>query len=340
MTARARRDLQLPLLIAWLALAATFASTAGDAPAKDAPSPGGAVTLVWCCAGTADVYFNGKPLRDAKPDFLTRADETGWEYSAKAELKVDDVLTVGARRGGKGSGFRLAAFDHKNRLVWQTETANWRSYGFKDPRSAKQWYVPATAGKAKLAPVTVPSKAFPPMEQFEQPRTEVADSIWSQDANMVFLYAKITARRNFVRLPMRELAWAGKVKYFVNDNNLFGLQPDDLDGSNRIKRYKQQPLRYLLEFAVPTEIHGTVVNLADHKGTFTWQVDCADSRDDMAKKAGTYRAVAKPQQTRADEAVDILWKPIKAACWQLTASKDAAGPISLRKFELLVPVDD
>jgi len=122
-------------------------------------SPAEEVTIVWSCAGAADVYLNGKALRDAKPDFRTRDDETGKEFTAKTRLKVGDALTVGARRIGSGVGFKLAAFDSQKRLVWQTETSHWRSYTLRDPRSAKRWHVPTTAAHAKMAQVSVPQKA-------------------------------------------------------------------------------------------------------------------------------------------------------------------------------------
>ena len=118
--------------------------TAAAEPAAGAD----AVTVNWSCAGVADVYINGKPLRDYKPDFLSREDEPAYEYHASASLKVGDVITVGAKKG-KVAGFRLAVFNAKNQVVWQSETSNWRSYAV-NPRVAKRWYLPATAMRSRL----------------------------------------------------------------------------------------------------------------------------------------------------------------------------------------------
>jgi hypothetical protein len=296
-----------------------------------------AVTVYWSCAGVADVYIGGKPLREAKPDFLTREDEPAYEYHASATLKVGDVITVGAKKG-KIAGFRLAVFNAKNELVWQSETSNWRTYVIRDSRSAKRWYMPATAARARSAPVNAAAKEFPPPAQFAPPKADAGDSIWFQDADAVFLISKITARRNLVRLPLKEMNAVGEAKYFANGAQLDGLQPDDLDGSNRIKSYAKQPLDYVIWLQPPREIYGTVVTMAQHKGAFTWFIECADSQKDLKEKSGTYRQVTKPQRTLADQALDLHWAPIKAEFWQLNArSEGAQGPISLRKFELLVP---
>ncbi len=298
---------------------------AADEPAANA------VTVYWSCAGTADVYINGKPLREAKPD-----DEPAYEYHAPASLKVGDVITVGAKKG-KVAGFRLAVFNAKKQLVWQSETTNWRAYAVA-ARSAKRWYMPATAIRARSAPVNAAAKEFPPPAQFAPPKADAGDSIWFQDADMVFLISKITARRNLVRLPLKEMNAVGEAKYFANGAQLDGLQPDDLDGSNRIKSYPTQPLEDLLWLQPPLEIYGTVVTMPQHKGTFTWFIECADSRKDLKAKSGTYRQVTKPQRTLADQALDLHWAPIKAEFWQLNVRTETGqGPISLRKFDLLVP---
>jgi hypothetical protein len=307
-------------------------------PMTVAAEPAGpnVVTLVWHCAGTADIYINGKAVNNVKPDFLTRTKATK-EYSARVELKVGDVITVGARRT-KGSGFRLIALDSAKQLVWQTESYNWRTYGFRDLRSAKRWYQPSVVAHARMMPVSVPAKDPEPPDQFEKPRSVLADYIWFGDAEMVFLACKITERRNLVRLPLLAMAHVGTVQYWANDTQLDGLQPDDLDGSNRIKSYKQ-PLRYTLVFDPPVEVSGTVVSLADPTGSFLWQVECADNKEDLAARKGAYRAATKPQQSPANQALDLRWEPIKAAWWQLSARKESGEEtnISLRKFELLVP---
>ncbi len=334
-----RGRLLFPSTRAWFGALAVLAMVPELAVAGEPAAAAGAeaVTVYWAGAGTADVYLDGKPLRDAKPDFLTRGDEAGYEYHAAAMLKVGDVITVGAKKG-KVAGFRLAVFDDKNRLVWQSETSNWRAYAVRDARSAKRWYMPATAARARPIPATVAAKEFPPPAQFAPPKADVADSIWFQDADVVFLVSKITARRNLVRLPLKEMNQTGAVKYFANDEQLDGLQPDDLDGSNRIKSYKKQPLEYLLWFQPPVAVSGAVVTMARPKGIFTWFIECADSKRDLKDKTGSYRQVTKPQRTGADQALDLHWEPITAGYWQLNArAAGGEGPISLRKFEMLVP---
>lgn len=314
------------------------AAGAKNKPQKQQPSLApGEVMIVWC-GGTADVYLNGKELREAGADFTSRSDESGTEYSAKSALKPGDVITVGCRRGSDGSGFRLAAFDHKNRLVWQTETTNWHAFHLRDPRMAKRWFLPASAAKSATSLATVPSKVFR-MTQFEKPKTDIADAIWDANAESVYLYCKVTERRNYVRLPLLEMAKVGGVMWFANGNQLDGLQPDDLDASNRVKSYKG-PLHFTLEFSKPTAVHGALVSFAG-RGSFRWQIETAESRKEMAAKNGDYRVVAGPKTSQPEQAVDLYWKPATATVWQLTATKegDSSAKVELHKFYLLVPAD-
>ena len=154
----------------------------------------------------------------------------------------------------------------------------------------------------------------------------------------MFLACKITARRNLVRLPLKEMNTSGEAKYFANGAQLDGLQPDDLDGSNRVKGYAKQPLEDLVWLQPALEVSGAVVTMTGHKGLFTWFIECADNRKDLKEKSGTYRQVTKPQRTLADQALDLRWAPIKAGLWQLNArSEGGQGPIALRKFWLMVP---
>ena len=149
------------------------------------------MTVNWSCAGVADVYINGKPLRDYKPDFLSREDEPAYEYHASASLKVGDVITVGAKKG-KVAGFRLAVFNAKDQVVWQSETSNWRSYAV-NPRVGEV-LVPAGHGHAvALGPGHRGGQGISAAAQFAPPKADVADSIWYQDAEAVFLAYKITA---------------------------------------------------------------------------------------------------------------------------------------------------
>ena len=119
---------------------------------------------------------------------------------------------------------------------------------------------------------------------------------------------------------------------------LDGLQPDDLDGSNRVKGYAKQPLEDLVWVQPALEVSVAVVTITGHKGLFTWFIEFADNRKDLKEKSGTYRQVTKPQRRLADQALDLRWAPIKAGLWQLNArSEGGQGPIALRKFWLMVP---
>ena len=317
----------------FVAVLITLGVTAATAADRSKPRANShEVTLVWCCGGSSDVYVNGRLLRDVSADFTVRQDEL-CEYSAKADLKVGDVITVGASKGKGGIGFRLAALDAQNRLVWQTETTNW--HPFIPQRGAKKWYMPA--GPARSTPPLITAKEFPLDGQFDKPRSDVADLIWFQNADVVFIYCKVTSRCDLVRMPLKELNHFGQVSYYANGEQIDGLRPDDLDGSNRVKHYAKQPLEYLLRFPSPVDVSGTVVTLADPKANYTWHIECADTKADLRDKTGTYREVTKPQKSCGDQAVDLRWTPVKAACWQLVAKKDSEGGIGLRKFELLVP---
>ena len=128
----------------------------------------------------------------------------------------------------------------------------------------------------------------------------------------------------------------GKLQYLVDGGELTGLNPDDLDDSNRVKG-GASPLRYDYLFRQPQEVHGVLVSFGSPaKGTFTWHVECADNKADLESKKGSFREVTAEQTTGPNEAVDVLFKPVKAACWRLAAKTD--GPrLGVRKFDLLVP---
>ena len=132
------------------------------------------VTIHWTIADDADVYLNGKPLREYEPDFRSRGDEAYKTFSAKARLGIGDVFTVGGRRGGS-YGFLLVAIDKNGRTVWQTDTRNWHAYV---PADVKKWRLPSVAAKSKKTKVTVNPK---PWHVQNKMRTELrvkAQSIW------------------------------------------------------------------------------------------------------------------------------------------------------------------
>lgn len=293
-----------------------------------------AVTLAWSCAGTADVYVNGRPVLAYKQDFLSRGDETGAEFTAEVDLKVGDTITVGARRSRAGVGFRLVALDSAERAVWQTEVTNWKAYV---PRDVARWFSPSTVAASPLGPVAVPSKDFPPpTKHFGNPKTDFVDHIWFKDANQVFLAAKVTARRGLASILSEGFMQHGGVQYMINKKDMSGLRPGDLDGTPKPKHYKG-PLELAYYLTDATDIHGVVVEFTQHKGPMTWHIECAANRKDLAAKKGTYRQVTPQQVTQSDQTVDLLWKPINAACWQLVAKKDGDGGIVVKRFELLAP---
>jgi len=134
----------------------------------------GSVTIHWTIADDADVYLNGKPLREYKPDFRSRRDEAYKTFSAKALLGVGDVFTVGGRRGGS-YGFLLVAIDKRGRTVWQTDTTNWRAYV---PADKEKWYLPSVAAKSTKTKITVNPKPWHVQNKMRTDLGIKAQSIW------------------------------------------------------------------------------------------------------------------------------------------------------------------
>lgn len=132
------------------------------------------VTIHWNMADDADVYLNGKPLREYKPDFRSRRDEARQVFSAKAQLGVGDVFTVGGRRGGS-YGFLLVAIDEKGKTVWQSDTKNWHAYV---PVDAKNWYMPAVAARSPKTKITVNPKPWRVQSEMRSDMRITAQSIW------------------------------------------------------------------------------------------------------------------------------------------------------------------
>lgn len=333
-----RRKLTAGLLLAGCGLAGLLIGlpAAHSAPRRSGGAGGGgAVTIYWSCAGVADVYLNGRPLREAPGDFSVRGDESGHEYSAQAPLRVGDVITVGAKRGSRLGGFRLVALDDKGRAVWQTDTSNWKAFPVRDAGSAHRFFMPQVYGRP-TTPATAPTKDMPASEDLGKPKTAKVGHIWYQEGPYAFLYCQVTPRRNLVRLPLWEMGRSGKLQYILDGAEMTGLNPDDLDDSNRVKG-GSSPLRFDYLFRQPQEVHGVLVSFGSpNKGTFTWQVGYADSRADLEGKKGSYHEVVASQTMGPNEAVDVLFKPVKAACWRLTAKAD--GPrVGVRKFDLLTP---
>ena len=132
------------------------------------------VTIHWNMADDADVYLNGKPLREYKPDFRSRRDEARQIFSAKAQLGVGDVFTVGGRRGGS-YGFLLVAIDKKGKTLWQSDTKNWNAYV---PVDTKNWYMPAVAARSPKTKITVNPRPWRVQAKMRSDMRIEAQSIW------------------------------------------------------------------------------------------------------------------------------------------------------------------
>ena len=98
----------------------------GNGGLPPAVGNGVGVTVYWHMADDADVYLNGRPLRDYSPSFKTRPDEAPKPpFSARAVLKDGDLFTVGGRRGGS-FGLMLIAVDDNGRIVFKTDRESWK----------------------------------------------------------------------------------------------------------------------------------------------------------------------------------------------------------------------
>ena len=145
-----------------------------------AGAQGIAVTIYWHMADAADVYLNGKPLRQYQPSFKTRPDEAPRPaFSAIATLRDGDVFTVGGRRGGS-FGLMLIAADSAGRIVFQTDQLSWKIY---EPGDRADWYNPQVAMTSPTQPVTVQTNPWHPQKELNAKFGNKALSIWSTPAN-------------------------------------------------------------------------------------------------------------------------------------------------------------
>ena len=150
---------------------------------------GVAVTVYWHMADDADVYLNGKPLKQYEPSFKTRPDEAPRPaFSASAVLKNGDIFTVGSRRGGS-YGFMLIAVDSTGKIVFQTDQQSWKVY---EPGDRNDWYDPQVAIASQAQPVTVQSDPWYPQKELNAKYGNKALSIWSAPSNtFAYLYGII-----------------------------------------------------------------------------------------------------------------------------------------------------
>ena len=137
--------------------------------------PAVAVTVYWNMADDADVYLNGKPLREYKPSFRSRRDEAFKVFTAKVKLRKGDVFTVGGRRGGS-YGLVLFALDADGKTVWKTDAKNWQLYA---PADKENWFLPKVAAASKKGPVTIKSTPWGTGARLRAKYKSDAASIWS-----------------------------------------------------------------------------------------------------------------------------------------------------------------
>ena len=156
-------------------------------------APGKAVTIYWHMADDADVYLNGKPLRNYEPSFKTRPDEAPQPaFSALAVIKNGDVFTVGGRRGGS-FGLMLIAIDSAKQIVFMTDEQSWKVY---EPGERIDWFSPAVAMNSPTGPVTVQPDPWYPQKELNAKYGNKALSIWSSpDNTFAYLYGIVNGIR-------------------------------------------------------------------------------------------------------------------------------------------------
>lgn len=160
-------------------------------PGYQAPGAGNGipVTIFWHMADNADVYLNGRPLRDYTPSFKTRPDEAPRPaFSARAILHNGDIFTVGGRRGGS-YGLMLIAVDDSNRIVFKTDRTSWAVY---EPGERPDWFDPSVANASAKRLVTVQPDPWYPQKELNAKYNNSALSIWSEpDKRFAYLLGMV-----------------------------------------------------------------------------------------------------------------------------------------------------
>ncbi|MCX5796772.1 MAG: AbfB domain-containing protein [Elusimicrobia bacterium] len=148
------------------------------------------VTLYWHMADDADVYLNGRPLREYSPSFKTRGDEAPQPaFSTAAVLQDGDVFTVGGRRGGS-FGFMLIATDASGSVLFATDQQAWKVY---TPGDRADWFEPAAAKASRSGPVTVQPSPWFPQVQLNGQHENKALSIWaSPSETFAYLFGTVS----------------------------------------------------------------------------------------------------------------------------------------------------
>lgn len=174
----------------WLSLAEVevFGTDNGASPITRTAG-GTPVTIYWHMADDADVYLNGKPLRNYSPSFKTRPDEAPRPaFSARATLKNGDIFTVGGRRGGS-YGLMLIAVDDSGKIIFKTDHNSWAVY---EPGERSDWFEPSVAHAASKRPVTVQPNPWYPQKELNSRYQNSALSIWSEpDKRYAYLFGVV-----------------------------------------------------------------------------------------------------------------------------------------------------
>ncbi len=160
-------------------------------PRAPAMAAGGSTTIYWLMADDMDIYQNGTPLREYTPSFRTRGDEARKKtaYSAKINLRPGDVFTIGGRRGGSYGG-TVVVVDKNNKLVWCSNTNDWRVY---EPADAERWFLPEVAKQSKLGPVQI-AKSFGYQAQMRRNYNGIPQPIWGKPSQRVVYMVGVYGR--------------------------------------------------------------------------------------------------------------------------------------------------
>lgn len=187
---------QAPGSIRSITIGDTVAVDGGDVGEQPPPPVYGAgrqVTVYWHMADDADLYLNGRPLRNYEPSFKTRGDEAPRPaFSAPVMLREGDVFTVGGRRGGS-FGFMLIAVDRMGQVVFKTDQNSWMVY---EPGEEPNWFLPDVAKSSPTSPVTVQRDPWYPQKELNAKYGNTALSIWSSpDQRFAYMYGIVSFLR-------------------------------------------------------------------------------------------------------------------------------------------------